>query len=101
MPGARSRNRKWLEQLSYMMQAIGDTDWAVAAKARDWHEALRTGLESNFRGLMRLTWRDRASVPPWNGGFAWLRAVRFYARFRRKANRARREPELTTPLFGG
>nr|WP_231734314.1 glycosyltransferase [Lysobacter gilvus] len=100
-PGARSRNRKWLEQLSYMMQAIGDTNWSVAAQARDWHEALRTGLECNFRGLMKLTWRDRASVPPWNGGFAWLRAVRFYARFRRKANRARREPKLTTPLFGG
>ena len=101
LPGGPSRNRKWLEQLTYMMQAIGETDWPVAAQAREWHDALRTGANNDFRGLLKLTWRDRASVPPWNGGFSWLRAVRFYARFRRKAHRASREPKLTTPLFGG
>ncbi|KGQ18078.1 Glycosyl transferase family 2 [Lysobacter dokdonensis DS-58] len=100
LPGKCTRNRKWLEQLDYMMQAIGSTDWPAAEHARDWHSALRSSLISDYRGLLKLSWRDRASVPPWNAGFGWLRAVRFYARLRRKVNRARREPALTTPLFG-
>jgi|SRR4249919_3936144 len=95
-----SRNRKWLEQLMYVTGAIAETNWPQSAKAREWNRALQAGMDEDFAALRRLSWRDRASVPPWKGPL-WLRALRSFVRFRRKVRRARGEPALSTPLFSG
>jgi len=95
-----TRNRKWLEQLMYVMGAIADTNWPQAARAREWNRALQAAQGDDFAPVRRLAWRDRASVPPWKGPM-WLRAVRCFVRCRRKVRRARGEPALSTPLFSG
>ena len=57
-------------------------------------------MEGVYGDLMQLSWRDRGSLPPWDGP-RWMRAARVYARFRRKVRRAVGEPTITTPLFSG
>lgn len=93
-----SRNRKWLEELLYTSSVAAATAWNP--KAHDWHEALQAATDGRPSPLFSLCWRDRASLPPWQGP-TWINAIRFYLRCKRKIRRAQREPALTTPLFRG
>lgn len=96
--GRAWRNRKWLEELLYVTEAVAATGWQGSIAARQWHDALRSAIDGHSGQLLQLCWRDRASVPPWKGPL-WIRALRCYARCRNKIRRARREPVPSTPLF--
>jgi glycosyltransferase involved in cell wall biosynthesis len=86
----RSRNRKWVEQLSYVFDALAQRDEPVRERALAWHLALREAMTGRTLALWRVIWRSRASVPPWDGP-RWLAAVAFYLRCLRKLLGARRE----------
>lgn len=91
-------NRKWIAERLYVARMLGETDWRGSAAARDWFAALQLAIAGNTGPLLQVTWRDRMSVPPWNGR-PWISAVKFYRRCKRKIRHSRREPEPSTPLF--
>ena len=86
----RTRNRKWVEQLSYVFDALAQRDEPVRDRALAWHLALREAMAGRTLALWRVIWRTRASVPPWDGP-RWLAAIRCYLRCVRKLWGARRE----------
>ncbi|BCT92458.1 hypothetical protein LYSHEL_14820 [Lysobacter helvus] len=86
----RSRNRKWVEQRLYVFDALAQRDEPVQERALAWHLALREAMSGRMLALWRVTWRTRASVPPWSGP-RWLAAIRCYLRCVRKVLGARRE----------
>ncbi|MCY7355698.1 MAG: glycosyltransferase family 2 protein [Lysobacter sp.] len=98
---ARNRgsvNRKWIAERLYVARMLGETDWHGSAAARDWFTALQQAVDGNSKPLFQVIWRDRMSVPPWRG-MAWINALKFYKRCKRKIRHGRREPEPSTPLF--
>ncbi len=92
-----ARNRKWLEELLYVSALLAATGWRGSAAAGDWNAALQSAKDGGKGPSLALCWRDRASLPPWRGG--WWNALKFWLRCRRKIGRARREPAPATPLF--
>ena len=96
--GRGARNRKWLEERLYLLEALANTDWRGHAQARAWQQALLAAIDGDASALRRLCWRDRESLPPWHGS-GWYRAWRFYKRCLRKIRHARSEAPVSTPLF--
>lgn len=93
-----SLNRKWFEERVYLAKALAATGWRGSAEARDWDHALQAAAEDRPEALWRVIRRDRHSLPPWKG-LAWVNALQFYKRCKRKIRRAKREPPNTAKLF--
>ena len=93
-----SGNRKWLAERLYLMQALAKTSWRGHEAAREWNDALSAAVEGETSKLFKLSWRDRASLPPWRGP-GWFKALQFYRRCKRKIRRSQREEPLASALF--
>ena len=93
-----SKNRKWLEQMLYVFEQFGQTQWPSSTLGREWVQAFHGAMDGRLGPLRGLVWRNRRSVPPWSGP-RWLAAMRCYARCKRKIRRAQGEPVLKTSLF--
>ena len=94
----RSRNRRWVEQLMYVFDAMATSHAPLRHVALAWHLALRDALNGRWSPLWRVVWRSRGSLPPWKGP-RWWTAVAFYMRCVRKVIAARREASLGPALF--
>jgi glycosyltransferase involved in cell wall biosynthesis len=86
----RSRNRRWIENLMYVFDALAQREGPLRERALAWHLALREAMAGRTLALWQVAWRSRASVPPWRGP-RWCAAIWFYLRCARKAWKARRE----------
>jgi glycosyltransferase involved in cell wall biosynthesis len=86
----RSRNKRWVEQLLAVFDALGTIEGMSQSTALMWHSALREAMAGRSWPLWRIAWRTRRSLPPWRGP-RWFAAVACWARCVRKIRAARRE----------
>jgi hypothetical protein len=93
-----SPDRKWVEERMYLMHALGETDWRGSADARDWESAMLDAMRGDRRGLFRMAFRNRTSLPPFKG-LAWFNALQFFKRARRKLRRAPLQAPVPSKLF--
>lgn len=95
-----SPDRRWIEERMYLLDVFGQTGWRGSEDARLWRSALSPGLAGSASGLFRMIWRNRASLPPFRG-IAWINALQFFRRTRRRMRRALLQDPLETRLFRG
>ncbi|BCT92455.1 hypothetical protein LYSHEL_14790 [Lysobacter helvus] len=93
-----SPDRKWTEERLYLFHALGATDWRGSAQARAWERALLASIDGEYKGLFRVAWHERRSLPPFKG-MAWFNALQFYKRARRKLRRAMHQEPVPGRLF--